>query len=45
MNIPNEFIEGALRISFSPMNTYEDIDIFIKELKSVLPRFRSLRKK
>lgn len=44
MCIPKEYIGGALRISFSPMNTLEEIDIFINELQSVLPRFRSLRK-
>jgi len=34
-----------LRVSFSPTNTKEEIDIFINELSSVLPRFRSLRKR
>lgn len=45
MCVPVDYIGGALRISFGPTNSFEEIDIFIQELKSVLPRFRSLRKK
>jgi cysteine desulfurase len=45
MCIPGDYIGGALRISFSPKNTFEEIDILIKELTEVLPRFRSLRKR
>ena len=45
MCVPIDYIGGALRVSFGPTNTKEDIDIFISELSSVLPRFRSLRKK
>ncbi len=45
MCVPGDYIGGALRVSFGPTNTKEDIDIFISELSSVLPRFRSLRKK
>ncbi len=45
MCVPDDYIGGALRISFSPLNTLEEIDIFVNELASVLPRFRSLRKK
>jgi len=45
MCIPADYIGGALRISFSPLNTTEEIDILVNELASVLPRFRSLRKK
>jgi len=45
MCIPDDYIGGALRISFSPLNTMEEIDIFVNELASILPRFRSLRKR
>jgi len=45
MCVPGDYIGGALRISFSPMNNFEEIDIFVNELEAVLPRFRSLRKK
>ncbi|MCD6322635.1 MAG: cysteine desulfurase [Clostridiales bacterium] len=45
MRVPGDYIRGALRVSFGPTNTKEDIDIFIYELSSVLPRFRSLRKR
>lgn len=45
MCVPDNYIGGALRISFSPMNKFEEIDILVNELESVLPRFRSLRKR
>lgn len=45
MCVPSDYIGGALRVSFSPTNTKEEIDIFVNELSSVLPRFRSLRKR
>jgi len=45
MCVPSDYIGGALRVSFGPINTKEEIDIFINELSYVLPRFRSLRKR
>lgn len=37
MNIPKEYIEGAIRISFCDLNTIEDADILISNLKELIP--------
>lgn len=37
MNIPKEYIEGAIRISFCDLNTMEDADILISNLKELIP--------
>ena len=37
MNIPKEFIEGAIRISFCDLNTTDEVDIFIENLKELIP--------
>ena len=37
MNIPKDFIEGAIRISFCDLNTTDEVDIFIENLKELIP--------
>ncbi len=35
-NVPNEFYNGILRVSFSPLNSIDEIDIFLKSLKEAI---------
>lgn len=37
MNIPKDFIEGAIRISFCDLNTTDEVDIFIENLRELIP--------
>lgn len=39
MNIPAADIDGALRISFSPENTADDVDAFVEGIKAGMTRF------
>lgn len=36
INTPNEYINSAIRTTFSDFNTYEEIDYFISILKSLI---------
>lgn len=40
MNLPKENIEGAIRLSFSGMNTEEEAYRFVSEIKNIIPRIR-----
>lgn len=42
LNIPEEYVEGVIRLSFSKYNTKEQIDIFIEKLKNVVNMIRSM---
>lgn len=41
MNVPAQFVNGALRFSLSAFNTQEDIDYTIKSLKEILPKIKT----
>lgn len=45
MNIPEDFISGAVRVSFEPDSTKESIDAFIRETAAILPILRKFRRK
>ena len=38
MRIPNEIIDGAIRVSFSRMNTMEEAEYFAVKLKTAADR-------
>jgi len=40
MNLPKENIEGAIRLSFSGMNTEEEAHRFVSEIKNIIPKIR-----
>lgn len=40
MNLPKENIEGAIRLSFSGMNTVEEALKFIDAVKEIIPMIR-----
>ena len=42
MGLSNKEIEGAVRISFSPLNTAEEADYLIEKLTAAVRRFRKL---
>ena len=45
MDVPDEYISGAIRISLEPGTGREDIDAFIGETAAVLPVLRKFRRK
>ncbi|MBN2883826.1 MAG: cysteine desulfurase [Clostridia bacterium] len=45
MNVPEDFINGAVRISFEPDSTRESIDMFVRETAAILPILRKFRRK
>lgn len=42
IGLPHEKAHGSLRISLSPENTKEEIDILVEELKKIIERLRSM---
>ncbi len=40
MNLPKDYIEGAIRISFSDRNTIDDIKILVKSLEELIPALK-----
>ena len=42
MGLSDKEIEGAVRISFSPLNTVEEADYLIEKLTAAVKRFRKL---
>ena len=38
LNIPKEYINGTLRVSFDLDNTIDEIDVFSKELSKIINR-------
>ncbi|HOD93670.1 MAG TPA: cysteine desulfurase family protein [Clostridia bacterium] len=40
MNLSKDYIEGAIRLSFSDKNTIKEIDIFIQNLKELIPKLK-----
>lgn len=40
MNLPGEIIDGAIRLSFSGMNTEEEAEQFLKAVKTIVPAIR-----
>lgn len=44
MHIPSGYIEGAIRISFNPLNFKEEIDILINEITSIIPMLLKTRR-
>ncbi|MBN2853771.1 MAG: cysteine desulfurase [Clostridia bacterium] len=45
MHVPDDYIGGAIRISFNQDNTQEEIDCLIKEIKEIIPILRMVRRK
>ncbi len=40
MNLPKECMEGAIRLSFSGMNTVEQANRFVEVIKTIIPKIR-----
>ncbi len=45
MGVDDKYINGAIRVSFNHENTKAEIDLFIKEVNSILPMLRKFRRK
>ncbi len=45
INVPEEYIGGAVRVSFEPRSTKDEIDTFISETTAILPILRKFRRK
>lgn len=42
LNIPSEYVDGVIRLSFCRYNTEKEIDIFIEKLKYIVNTIRSM---
>ena len=40
MGLPKENIEGAIRLSFSGMNTTDEAKLFVNTIKGIIPKIR-----
>jgi cysteine desulfurase len=45
MGVPDDFLSGAVRVSFEPDSTKESIDSFVRETAIILPILRKFRRK
>ncbi|MFA7673164.1 MAG: cysteine desulfurase family protein [Clostridia bacterium] len=45
MHVAREYIEGPIRVSFSEINTKEEIDIFLQSVKELLPVLKSFTRR